>query len=58
MRSHTFELLSSIAALKKGRRYLLRKTDIVVILVSCLVETQAESAAVSKAVMHSEVMEH
>lgn len=46
MRSATFELLATIAAFKQGKKYLLQNYELVGCLVACLLEIQAEEAAV------------
>ena len=58
MRSQTFELIATISAYRSGKRYLMLKKDILVVLIASLCETDAEKAASMKAVLSSEVMEH
>ena len=58
IRCQTFELVASVAATKQGRRYLLQRKELVSQLIEYLLETPAEGAAESKALMASEVMEH
>jgi len=58
MRAHTFELIATLAAYRTGKRYLMQNSELLKLLISCLQETQPETAAVMKAINSSEAMEH
>jgi hypothetical protein len=58
MRTHTFELVATVAAYREGKRYLMQNKDLLTLLITSLQETQPEAAAVMKAINSSEAMEH